>query len=126
MPTGDVADGGVWRLTRRGRRSAIAGLVAALVVVPIALAAPGDLDQGFGTGGIVKLPSGDKLPRVVTADNVTADQGGKQIGFALAADGTMALIGQPPAKPGQELRVEGATTPGQRKAVLSFLGALMK
>ena len=77
-------------------------------------------------GSFVKLPSGDKLPRTVTSENVTADQGGKQVGFALAEDGTLSLIGQPPAKPGQELRVEGATTPGQRKAALAFLGALMK
>ena len=77
-------------------------------------------------GSFVLLPSGEKLPRTVTADNVTADQGGKQIGFALAEDGTLQLIGQPAPKPGQELRVEGATTPGQRKTALAFLGALMK
>jgi hypothetical protein len=77
-------------------------------------------------GSFALLPSGEKVPRTVTPDNVTADQGGKQIGFALAEDGALALIGQPAPRPGQELRVEGAATPGQRKAVLAFLGALMK
>lgn len=77
-------------------------------------------------GSFEQLPAGTKLPRTVTSENVTADQGGKQIGFALAEDGTLALIGQPAPKAGQELRVEGASTPGQRKAVLAFLGALMK
>jgi len=77
-------------------------------------------------GSFVKLPSGEKLPRTVTNENVTADQGGKQIGFAIAEDGSLALIGQPAPKPGQELRVEGATTPGQRRAALALLGALMK
>jgi hypothetical protein len=77
-------------------------------------------------GSFVKLPSGEKLPRTVTTENVTADAGGKQVGFALAEDGTLSLIGQPAPKAGQELRVEGATTPGQRKAALAFLGALMK
>ncbi len=45
-------------------RSALAGLVAVLVAVPLALAAPGDPDPGFGTGGVVKLAAGDRYQAV--------------------------------------------------------------
>ena len=47
------------------RRPAIAGLAAVLAIaVPLAIAAPGDPDAGFGTNGFVKLPAGDRYQAV--------------------------------------------------------------
>ena len=64
MASGGIS-GRVGRPARRGSRTALAVLVAALAAaVPLAIADPGDPDDGFGTAGFVKLPSGDRYQAV--------------------------------------------------------------
>jgi hypothetical protein len=61
----------------------------------------------------------ETLPIVVTADKVTVTEGGKQMGFELAADGKVTVFGSD-KQPDKPIRVEGADTPGKRRLVLAF------
>ena len=64
MASGGIS-GRAGRPARRGSRTALAVLVAALAAaVPLAIADPGDPDDGFGTAGFVKLPAGDRYQAV--------------------------------------------------------------
>jgi len=61
----------------------------------------------------------EQLPIVVTADKVTVSEGGKQMGFELAANGAVTVFGGD-KKPDKPIRVEGADTAGKRRLVLAF------
>jgi hypothetical protein len=61
----------------------------------------------------------EPLPIVVTADKVTVSEGGKQMGFELAADGKVTVFGGD-KQPDKPIRVEGADTAGKRRLVLAF------
>jgi len=61
----------------------------------------------------------ETLPIAVTADKVTITEGGKQIGFDLAANGAITTFGSD-KQPDKPIRVEGADTPGKRRAVLAL------
>ena len=50
---------------RNARRWVAVGCASLLAIaVPLAAAEPGDLDPGFGTDGLVALPSGDRYDAV--------------------------------------------------------------
>lgn len=70
-------------------------------------------------GSVIKLPGGQATPVTITADKVSVKQGDKESGLTLAEDGTISVLGA--AGKGPALRVEGATTPGQRESALTAM-----
>lgn len=83
-----------------------------------------DVARANADGTIKQLPSGDTLPVTVSEAKVVNTASGSEVGLQLAADGSITPIGQPAPPKGQEMRLEGATTPGQRKTALAIVGAL--
>jgi hypothetical protein len=83
-----------------------------------------DVARANPDGSIKQLPSGDTLPVTVSADKVVNTSSGSEVGLQLADDGKISQIGQPALPPAQAMRLEGATTPAQRKTALTVVGAL--
>jgi hypothetical protein len=83
-----------------------------------------DVARANPDGSIKQLPSGETLPVTVSADKVVNTSSGSEVGLSLAEDGKISQIGQPALPPAQAMRLEGATTPGQRKTALTVVGAL--
>jgi hypothetical protein len=77
-------------------------------------------------GSMVNLLTNEPLPVKVHADTVMSNQNGKEIGLALAEDGSISLVGQAaPATGKPVMKLEGASTAGQRKTALAIMGAIL-
>ncbi|MFB6843095.1 calcium-binding protein [Streptomyces sp. NPDC056361] len=78
-----------WRRGAGGRAGALAacGLALALALPGTALAAPGDLDPAFGTGGRVTTP----LPGYAEGHDLARQADGKLVMAGLSSDGGFAL-----------------------------------
>lgn len=73
---------------------------------------------------LVDLSSGQAVPVTVGAESLTIAGGGTPITMSIGADGTFAFAGaEVPA--GKAPRVEGANTPGKRRAALVLLMLLL-
>jgi len=75
-------------------------------------------------GSVQDLKRGTTAPLTIDADKVSFTTDGRTVGLALAADGSIELIGGL-AKADKPPRVEGADTPGKRRAVLALMGLML-
>jgi hypothetical protein len=81
----------------------------------------------FGVDGTLteqKEGKTKQLPLKVRDDSVVVSAGGSSYTLSLGADGIVKLPPGAKVPPGTESHVEGATTPGKRRLVLTFLGIL--
>lgn len=76
-------------------------------------------------GTIVDLSTQSSMPITLTADRVTAARDGMVRGFALAESGQVSRI-EGAVTTALPIRVDGATTPIQRRTVLAFLVVLFE
>jgi hypothetical protein len=90
--------------------------------------AEGQGTMQLGADGTVTAQKDGKtepLPLKVSDDSVVLTAGGSSFTVSLGADGAVKLPAEAKIPAGMESHVEGATTPGKRRLVLTFLGMLL-
>ena len=79
-----------------------------------------------GTLQAIDAPAGASMPAIhVTADQLAITAQGQTVTVALAADGAITITNAPGKLHDQPPHVEGADTPGKRRAVLTLLAFVL-
>ena len=125
------ADGSTEIGYRSGRLDVKPGVTASSKSLPLRLR-PGPAIRTDGTfawkgedvirvnadGTFTDVRANQPVPIVITGD--TARRRDHDVGIELAADGSIRVFGGNPEALDKPLRVEGADTPGKRRAILAF------